>query len=138
MSESPHRLLNPETLAPPLGFSHAVVAARGRTVYLGGQAGHRPDGSLAGDGLVEQFDRACANVAEALAAADARPDHLVSLLILATDVEEYRGALSELGEAYRKHLGRHYPAIALAGVAELFDPRARVELIGVAVVPDDG
>jgi enamine deaminase RidA (YjgF/YER057c/UK114 family) len=135
MSESPHRLVNPETLPPPTGFSHAAVPADGRTVYLGGQAGHRPDGSIPDD-LAEQFDRACANVVEALGAAGGRPGDLVSLQIFATDLGEYRGQLKELGEAWRRHFGKHYPAMALLGATELFDARARVELVGVAVIPE--
>ena len=52
-----HELINPEELIPPIGFSHAVVAAPGRTVWLGGQTGHRADGSM-DDGLVAQFAQA--------------------------------------------------------------------------------
>jgi enamine deaminase RidA (YjgF/YER057c/UK114 family) len=43
--------------------------------------------------------------------------------------------LSPIGEAYRNVFGKHYPPMALIGVAELFDPKAKVELVGVAVVP---
>ncbi len=41
-----------------------------------------------------------------------------------------------LGEAYRRHFGRHYPAMALFEVTGLFDPASQVELMCVAVVPD--
>ena len=132
---TPHRLVNPSSLPPPFGFSHAVVPADGRVVYLGGQAGHREDGTLAGDALVEQFDQACANVVEALSAAGGRPEHLVQMLILTTRVEEYRDALSELGEVWRRRFGRRYPAVALAAVADLFDAGAKVELVATAVIP---
>jgi enamine deaminase RidA (YjgF/YER057c/UK114 family) len=74
-------------------------------------------------------------VVEALAAAEARPEHLVSLHVFVTDVEEYRGALQELAEAWQRNFGRHYPAVALFEVSGLFDPAARVELVGLAVVP---
>jgi enamine deaminase RidA (YjgF/YER057c/UK114 family) len=131
----PHRLVNPETLPPPLGFAHALVSAAGQTVYLGGQTGHRPDGSI-DDALVAQFDRAAANVVVALRAAGGRPEHLVSVQIFVTDAEEYRSALREIGGAWRRHLGHHYPAVSLLEVRGLFDPRARVELVCVAVVPD--
>jgi enamine deaminase RidA (YjgF/YER057c/UK114 family) len=134
VSEATHRQVNPETLPTPKGFSHATVAAAGTTVYLGGQTGHRSDGSIAED-LVDQFDQACANVVEALRGARGQPEHVVQLLIFATDVGEYRDRLSDLGAAYRRHLGKHYPAMALLGTTELFDPRAKVELVGVAVVP---
>ena len=133
---SPHRVVNPSGLAPPAGFAHAVVAAPGRTVYLGGQAAQGPDGAVTGGTLVEQFEVAAANLVAALAAAGGAPEHLVSLHIYTTEVDRYRAALAELGAAYRRHLGRHYVATALFEVAGLFDPQAKVELVGIAVVPD--
>ena len=134
MTDGPHRNVNPDTLPRPSGYAHATVASSGTTGYLGGQAGHRPDGSIAED-LVEQFDQACANVVEALRAAGGEPEHLVQLLIFATDLGEYRGRLRDLGGAWRRHFGKHYPSMALLGTTELFDAEARVELVGVAVVP---
>ncbi|MDP9343776.1 MAG: RidA family protein [Actinomycetota bacterium] len=134
-AESPHRLINPEKLLPPQGFSHAVVPAAGRTIYLGGQAGHRPDGSI-DEGIVAQFDQAAANVVEALRAAGGSPEHLVSVQIFVTDAAEYRSALREIGEAWRRRLGRHFPAVSLFEIRGLFDARARVELVCVAVVPE--
>ena len=131
----PHQLVNPETLPPPKGFAHAVVAKGDTTVYLGGQAGHRPDGTLVGDDLVDQFDQACANVVAALEAAGGRPEHLVQLLIFTTDLSGYRDGMGPIGKAYRKHFRKHYPAMALLGTTELFDPGAKVELVGVAVIP---
>jgi enamine deaminase RidA (YjgF/YER057c/UK114 family) len=56
--------------------------------------------------------------------------------IYVTDVAEYRASLKPLAQAYQEHLGRHYPAIALLGVNELFDPAAKVELVATAVIPE--
>lgn len=134
LPQSPHRIINPESLPTPVGFAHAVVPADGKTVYLGGQAGHRADGSIAEE-LLEQFDQACANVVEALQAAGGEPGHLVSVQIFVTDVGEYVRLSQRLGEAYRTHFGKHYPAMALIGVPRLFDTRALVELACIAVVP---
>ncbi|HKX25028.1 MAG TPA: RidA family protein [Actinomycetota bacterium] len=131
-----HELLNPEGLAEPVGFAHVVIPEEGTTVYLGGQTGHRADGTLAGEDLVTQFDQACANVVTAVRAAGGEPEHLVQLMIFATDVPEYRSLMKDLGVAYRRHFGKHYPAVALLGTPELFDPQAKVELVGVAVVPE--
>jgi enamine deaminase RidA (YjgF/YER057c/UK114 family) len=132
---TPHEILNPETLAPPVGFAHAVVAAEGRTVYLGGQTGIDKDGDVVSDDLADQFSQAAANVVAALAAAGASPEHLVSMQIFVTDVAAYKARLDDLAAAYRDHFGKHYPAIALLGVAELFDPAAKVELVCTAVIP---
>jgi enamine deaminase RidA (YjgF/YER057c/UK114 family) len=133
---TPHQIINPAGLAPPVGFAHAVVAAHGRTVYLGGQAAQGPDGQIVGATLAEQFDLAAANLVATLAAAGGAPEHLVSLHVYTTEADAYRAALGELGAIYRRHLGRHYIATALFEVAGLFDPAAKVELVGIAVVPD--
>jgi enamine deaminase RidA (YjgF/YER057c/UK114 family) len=138
MTSTPHALINPPGLAPPVGYSHAVVAAPGRTVYLGGQAALDAEGRVIGGSLVEQFDRACAGVVEALRAAGGRPEHLVSLQIFTTDAAAYRASLRELGEVYRRHFGRHYPAMILVEVRGLFDPGLMVELLGVGVIPEEG
>jgi enamine deaminase RidA (YjgF/YER057c/UK114 family) len=133
---SEHRIVTAPGLAEPVGYAHAVVAAPGRTVYLGGQIAQGPDGAVRGDTVVEQFDVAAANLLAALAAAGGRPDDLVSLLVFVTDVAEYRASLGDLGGVWRRHFGTRYPAVALVGVAELFEPDARVELVGTAVVAD--
>jgi enamine deaminase RidA (YjgF/YER057c/UK114 family) len=133
---SEHRIVTAPGLAEPVGYAHAVVAAPGRTVYLGGQIAQGPDGAVRGDTVVEQFDVAAGNLVAALAAAGGRPDDLVSLLVFVTDVAEYRASLGELGGVWRRHFGARYPAVTLVGVAELFEPDARVELVGTAVIAD--
>jgi enamine deaminase RidA (YjgF/YER057c/UK114 family) len=129
-----HEIVNPQELAKPVGFAHAVVAAPGRTVYLGGQAAIGPDGAVRGTTIVEQFEVALDNLVAALAGAGGRPEHLVSLQVFVTDVEAYKASLPQLGAVWRRHFGRRYPALALLGVDALFDPEAMVELVGVAVV----
>jgi enamine deaminase RidA (YjgF/YER057c/UK114 family) len=98
-------------------------------VYLGGQTG-------AGETLAEQFDAAAVALVTALRAAGGEPDDLVSLVVFTTDMDGYRASLRELGEVWRRHFGRRYPAMALIGASALVDPGARVELMGVAVVPE--
>ena len=132
-----HHVLNPPSLPAPRGFTHVVVAEPGRTVYLAGQGGHLADGSIAGDNLVRQFDVAAGNVVKALAAAGGRPEHVVSMQILTTDADEYRASSASIGTAYRRHFGRHYPAITFVEVKGLYDPAAKVELACVAVIPEN-
>jgi enamine deaminase RidA (YjgF/YER057c/UK114 family) len=131
-----HTILNPDTLVPAVGFTHALVAAPGKTIYLGGQAGIDVEGKVVAPSLTKQFDAAARNVVIALEAAGAKPEHLVSMQIFTTDAGEYRRSLEELGELYRKHFGKHYPALALFEVTGLFDPDAKVELLCIAVIPD--
>jgi enamine deaminase RidA (YjgF/YER057c/UK114 family) len=133
---SEHEVVTAPELAPPVGYAHAVVAAPGRVVHLGGQTALAPDGTIAGETLAEQFDVAAGNVVAALRAAGCTPEDMVSLQIFVTDVEEYRGALEELAPLWRKHFGRRYPAAGLFGVVRLFDAEAKIELMAVAVRPD--
>jgi enamine deaminase RidA (YjgF/YER057c/UK114 family) len=118
-------IVNPPELPEPAGYAHAVVA--GGTVYLGGQVGE-------GATLVEQFDSAASKVVTALRAAGGGPEHLVSLVVYTTEMDEYRASRGELAAVWRRHFGRRYPAMALVGVSALVEPDAKVELMGVAVV----
>jgi enamine deaminase RidA (YjgF/YER057c/UK114 family) len=122
-------------LAPPVGYAHAVVGAPGgRTVHLGGQTALGADGAIHGETLAEQFDLAAANVLAALRAAGGAPDDVVQMLVFVTDVAEYKASLPALGEVWKRHFGRRYPALALLGVSALFDDAARVELVATAVI----
>ncbi|MGD2044374.1 MAG: RidA family protein [Acidimicrobiia bacterium] len=132
---SRHHLFDPEGMAPASGFSYGAVAAAGRLLHLAGMTGHHADGSI-DDGLVEQFAQACSSVARVLEEGGGAPTDLVSMTIYTSDIEDYRSRLREIGEAYQRAFGKHYPPMALFGITELFDPAAKVELVCVAVVPD--
>ena len=121
------RIVNADELPRPSGFSHAVVASAGETVYLAGQIGD-------GETIAEQFDNAAANLLTALRAAGGNPEDLVSLQVFVTAIAEYKASLADLGLVWRKHFGRHYPAMGLFGITELFEPTAKVELMGIAVL----
>lgn len=129
-----HRLVNPETMAPATGFAHAVVPAQGQTVYVAGQTASNPAGAVVGDTFCEQYDVALGNVVQALKHAGGRPTDIVSLVVYTTDMQAYRDDRTAVGAAHRKHLGRHYPAMALLGVTELYDPDALVEIVATAVM----
>jgi enamine deaminase RidA (YjgF/YER057c/UK114 family) len=132
-----HEFVNPESLGPPTGFSHVALAAPGRVAFLAGQIAQAPPESLAVMGVVEQFAGAALALATALQGAGGRRQDLMWLQIFVTDVAAYHGALKELGAAWRDVFGRHYPAMGLFGVTGLFVPEAKVELMGIAVIPSE-
>jgi enamine deaminase RidA (YjgF/YER057c/UK114 family) len=134
MTRPHHEIVTAPGLAAPSGYAHAVVAAPGRTVHLGGQTAQAADGSIHGATIAEQFDLAAGNLIAALGAAGGTPDDLVSLQVFVTNLAAYRLSMQALGEVWRRRFGRRYPAMAVVGVTELFDPRALVELVGVAVI----
>ncbi|GGY69560.1 enamine deaminase RidA [Streptomyces olivaceoviridis] len=127
--------VNPPGLSPPTGFSHAVVAAGSRVVFLAGQTALDADGKITGDTLPEQFAKALGNLLTALRAAGGTPADLARVTVYATDVAAYRAHARQLGRIWRESAGRDYPAMAVVEVVRLWDERALVELDGFAVLP---
>lgn len=130
------RRLDPPELARPSGFSHAVVASGSRLVFLAGQTALDSAGQVVGVGdITAQFEQALTNLLTALATAAGTPAQLAKLTIYATDPDDYRAHAGEIGAVWRRLAGLEYPAMALIGVARLWDVEALVELDGIAVLP---
>jgi enamine deaminase RidA (YjgF/YER057c/UK114 family) len=126
--------INPPELARPSGFSHAVVTDADRLVFLAGQTALDAEGRITGDGVVEQFERALANLLTALAAAGGRPEDLVSLTVYIVEMDDYRAHAREIGGVWRRLAGTDYPAMAGIGVGRLWDAEALVEVQGTAAL----
>jgi len=128
--------INPDSLGAPSGYSHGLVAdASGKLLFIAGQLAWDQKQKIVSDDFVEQFDRALANVVTVISAAGGKPEYIVRLVIYVTDKIEYRERTREVGERYRKHLGKHFPAMVLVQVASLLDDGAKVEIEGMAVLP---
>ena len=125
--------VNPSSLAPPSGFSHAVVAT-GTTVHLAGQTALDASGRIVGDGIVAQFEQALSNLLTALDAAGGTPEQLVSLTVYIVDMDDYRAHAREIGGVWKRLVGSEYPAMAGIGVSRLWDADALVEVQGMAVL----
>ncbi len=128
------RRINPPSLAVPSGFSHAVVAT-GTTVFLAGQTGMDPSGSIVPGGVVPQFEQALSNLLTALSEAGGAPGDLASLTIYIVDMADYRTHAREIGAVWKRLVGSDYPAMAGIGVSRLWDDDAVVEVQGFAVLP---
>lgn len=125
--------VNPDTMAPATGFSHAVIGS-GTTVFLAGQTAMNPDGSIIDGDIVEQFDKALSNILAALKAAGGTPDQLASLTVYLVDMQAYKDRGRDIGKVWKKLVGRSYPAMAAVGVSRLWDTEALVEITGFACI----
>ena len=63
--------------------------------------------------FVGQTRQALANIRACLAAADAKPDHMVRMTWYVIDKSEYLDALQRVGEVYREVMGKVYPTMSL-------------------------
>ena len=129
------KVIQPLGWAKPSGFSNGIVA-EGRLLFIAGQVGWNPRSSKPefSKAFEAQFDQALSNVCEVVLEAGGTPSDIVRLTVYVTDKKEYLGALKEVGAAYRRRLGRHYPAMALLQVAALVEDQARVEIEATAVL----
>ena len=128
--------INPDTLGVPSGYSHGLIAdAHGKLLFIAGQIAWGEQQKIVSDDFVEQFDRALANVITVLSAAGGKPEHVVRLIIYVTDKIEYLKQTRAVGERYRRHMGKHFPAMVLVQVAGLLEDGAKVEIEGMAVLP---
>jgi enamine deaminase RidA (YjgF/YER057c/UK114 family) len=128
------QILHPKNWKPTSGYSSGV-AAEGRQVFVAGQVGWNARQEIVSDDFVAQVEQALQNIVEILAEAEARPEDLVRLTWYVTDKREYLARSTEVGQVYRRVIGRHFPATTLVQVVALVEDRARVEIEATAVVP---
>jgi enamine deaminase RidA (YjgF/YER057c/UK114 family) len=129
------KAVNPEALGAPRGFNHGMLApAGGRVLFVAGQTAGGSEGEIVGGGFVAQFERALERVLHVVSEAGGRPEDVGRMTVYVTDLAAYRGSLEALGEAWRRQLGRHYPAMALVEVRGLVDEGALVEIEATAVL----
>ncbi len=133
MPTSGPQVLQPSGWPMPKGYANGM-AADGRLVVTGGVIGWDKQQNLVPD-FIGQVRQTLRNIADILAEAGAKPEHLVRLTWYVVDIEEYLASLKELGRIYREIFGTHYPAMALVQVVRLVEKAARVEIEATAVVP---
>jgi enamine deaminase RidA (YjgF/YER057c/UK114 family) len=127
--------VNPSVLPKPRGYSHGTLV--GNTLHLGGQTALTADMKIVPGGIVEQFRQAFGNVLTTVREVGGRPEDLVSITIYLTDIPDYQAHGQEIGQVWRELAGPVYPAMAGIGCTTLWQPEAMIEILGVAVIPDD-
>ncbi len=120
--------------AAPKGYVNGMIVD-GPTLYIAGQIGWNERAELVSDDVGAQFAQALDNVLAVVRAAGGAPSDLAKMTVYVTDLDGYRAARKAIGEAWRARLGRHFPTMALVGVAALLEPGAKVEIEAVAALP---
>ena len=130
------KLINPQSLGAPSGYSNGLLTeTSGKLLFIAGQIAWNPEHQIVSDDFVEQFDKALENVMAVVGEAGGKASDIARLIIYVTDKQAYVERTREVGERYRKHMGKHFPAMVLVQVAGLLDDAAKVEIEGIAVLP---
>lgn len=123
--------INPPGLSKPTTYSHIVKA--GKTLYIAGQVGAKPDGSIAGETMTAQLEQVLANLQIALKSQGADFSHIAKITIFVTSIDEFRAPLAaKIRAAY---FGANHPASTLVQISQLANPAYKVEIEAVAVLP---
>jgi enamine deaminase RidA (YjgF/YER057c/UK114 family) len=125
--------LNPDSLPRNPAFSQGVsVTGPARTIYVGGQNAVAADGSIVGDDLGTQAERALRNLETVLGDAGARLEDVVHWTMSIVEGQPLPPGFA----AFQRVWGSrpNPPAISMAYVSGLANPRFLVELSAIAVV----
>lgn len=127
------KLLQPEGWPEPKGYANGILA-EGRTVWVAGQIGMDADGRLAAD-LPTQIEQALRNICAVLATAGGQPQDIVRMTWYMRNLGQYEVQLKPIGAAWRRVMGRHFPAMTVVEVTRLVERAALVEIEATAVLP---
>jgi enamine deaminase RidA (YjgF/YER057c/UK114 family) len=134
MRKSDFETLQPKDWKAPKGYANGI-AAEGKQVFVAGQIGWNERGEFETDDFVAQVEQALSNVVRVVAEAGGEPRHLTRLTWYVTNKTEYVMRQREVGDAYRRIVGRYFPAMTLIVVVGLLEDRAKVEIEATAVIP---
>lgn len=129
-------VVQPDGWAPAKGYANGMLAPDG-TLYIGGQIGWTADQVFETHDFIGQMEQALRNIADIVQAAGGQVEDIVRLTWFVIDKTEYVARQREVGEVYRRVLGRHFPAMSMLVVAGLVEDEALLEIeatahIGVA------
>ena len=123
--------IQPSTIHEARGYTHVVKSTGATTVYISGQVGVAPDGSVP-DGIEAQAKQAFGNLKECLAAAGATPADVAKITILVVNYSpDVRPALLAARQGIFD--ADSPPASTLIGVQALAQPNLLIEVEAIAV-----
>jgi enamine deaminase RidA (YjgF/YER057c/UK114 family) len=129
-----HEIIHPEGWAPAKGYANGILTQDGQ-LFVGGQIGWTAAQVFEAKDFVGQMEQALRNILAVVEAAGGGAEHITRLTWYVTDKREYLARQREVGEAYRRVLGRHFPAMTMVVVAGLVEDEALVEIEATAVIP---
>lgn len=125
------RIIQPANWAPARGYSNGILSAN--QLFIGGQIGWNAEQVFKTSDFVGQMEQALRNIVTVLEAAGGQVSDIVRLTWYIVDKKEYLARQQDVGAAYRRVMGRHYPAMSVLVVADLIEDAALVEIDATAV-----
>ncbi len=125
------KTIHPEGWAPALGYANGMLAEDG-TLHIGGQIGWNAEKRFEAQDFIGQMEQALRNVVAVVEAAGGQASDIARMTWFVTDKAEYLTHQREVGQAYRRVMGKHFPAMSMIVVAGLIEDEARIEIEATA------
>ena len=123
--------IHPEGWAPALGYANGMLAEDG-TLHVGGQIGWNADKVFETHDFIGQMEQVLRNIVAVVEAAGGEVTDIARLTWFVKDKQEYLARQKEVGQAYRRVMGRHFPAMSMLVIKELIEDRALIEIEATA------
>ena len=118
--------IQPEGWVKPKGYANGMLV--GGRLYIGGQIGWTAEQVFVAKDFIGQMEQALENIVAIVRAAGGEAHHITRLTWYVTDKKAYLAAQREVGEAYRRVMGRHFPVMTMVVVAGLIEDEALIEI----------
>jgi enamine deaminase RidA (YjgF/YER057c/UK114 family) len=131
------RIITPQSLARPTGFSHGILTTGGRLLFLAGQTSIDAAGEIVAPGdIVGQYRQVLLNLKAVVEEAGGEMTYIVKMTIFVGDRDNYIQNLKLLGQVHKEFFGAYYPATSLLEISRFFQQGVMVEIEGIAVIGD--
>ncbi len=128
-----HSNIHPDGWLPAKGYANGFLSADGH-LFVGGQIGWNAEQVFETHDFIGQMEQTLRNILAVVQKAGGTAEDIVRLTWFVTDKKEYARRQREVGEIYRKVLGRHFPAMTMVVVAGLVEDEALIEIEATAVI----
>lgn len=128
-----HTLISPDGWAAPKGYANGVITKDGH-LFIGGQIGWTAEQVFETHDFIGQMEQALSNILAVVEAAGGTAESITRLTWFVVDKKEYAARQSEVGAAYRRVLGKHFPAMTMVVVSGLVEDEALIEIEATAVL----
>lgn len=126
-----NQVIQPAGWAKAKGYANGVITEDG-LLFVGGQIGWNADQVFESHDFIGQMEQTLVNILAVVTEAGGTAADLVRLTWFVIDKNEYVARQREVGEVYRRVLGRNFPAMTMVVVAGLVEDEALIEIEATA------
>lgn len=127
------KVIHPDGWAPALGYANGMLMPDG-TLHVGGQIGWNENKEFVAKDFIGQMEQTLKNIVAIVEAAGGTVEDIGRLTWFVKDKAEYLAKQREVGQTYRKILGKHFPAMSMIVIQDLIEDQAHLEIEATAFI----